>query len=94
MTRKLVNAKLKSIIDYEMPLFFGESETVLNKVESTYMLINWIIHWGHTFMTHKVKICKMIKADLPRQNMTKTAVKFLHNHILKGKCDAILDQLI
>ena len=31
----------------------GESEAIRNKVEATYMTINWIIHGGLTYQTNK-----------------------------------------
>ena len=38
--RKVIsNVKLKSIVDYGMPLMIGENKSVLHKVESTYMYI-------------------------------------------------------
>ena len=32
--------------------------------------------------------------DLPKQNLYKTAVKFLHKHLTTRKCESILNQMI
>ena len=61
----ILNSKLRSIIDYGLPLFMGKNEAVITKVEATYMSINRIIHGGLMLMTNKEKNCKSIKVDLP-----------------------------
>ena len=54
--RKLIlNSKLKSILDYGLPLYMGGSECTLNRLEATYMTINCIIHSGYTFRVNKTK---------------------------------------
>ena len=48
--RKLIfNAKLKSTLDYGLPLYMGGTEATRNKLEAAYMTINWIIHGGYSF---------------------------------------------
>merc|ERR1711954_449300 len=59
--RKLiVNSKLRSVLDYGIPLYMGETEGLKSKLESSYMTINRIIHGGLTFKVNNVKICKRI----------------------------------
>ena len=67
---------------------------MISKVEATYMTLNRIIHGGWTFRTNKTKICNEIEVDLPKQNLYKTAVKFLHKHLTTRKCESILNQMI
>ena len=43
----IINSKLKSILDYGIQLFQGESESILQKIESTYMTTNRIIQGGY-----------------------------------------------
>ena len=74
----ILNAKLRSIIDYGMPLMMGKNESMLQKIESVYMYINRIIQGGYNFRSNKTKVCKDIKVDLPRQLMCKAAVRYLH----------------
>ena len=57
------------------------------------MTINRIIQGGLIFRTNREKICKEINVDTPRQNICKTAVKYLHKHLLNRKYDAVIDQL-
>ena len=91
--KTILNAKLRSIIDYALPLFMGESEAIKAKVESTYMLVNRLIHGKCGYMTAKTKICKDIKSDMPNMWMRKTAAKFMHKQITSAKCDDLLMQL-
>ena len=78
----IINSKLKSILDYGLPLYLGESNATTSKMEATYMSINCIIHWNYTFRVNKVKICNDFKSDPPKQSMAKTAVTYLHKHML------------
>ena len=78
----IVNAKLKSILDYGLPLFMGKNSQVRSKLEAAYMLVNRITHGGYTFKVNKNSICETIKSDLPNQAICKTAVTFLHKHLL------------
>ena len=55
---------------------------------------NQIIHGGLTYRTNKKKICKEINSELPKQAMFKTAMKFIHKHLITRKCGAILSQMI
>ena len=87
-------AKLKSIVDYAAPLYMGETELSLNRLESVYMYINRLIRGGYTFMVNKVKICEQIKVDLPRMALAKTAVTYLHNHIRHKLCDSLTGKLV
>ena len=86
--------KIKSILDYGLPLFMDENEQVNNKLESAYMTINRIIHGGYTYKVNKVKICSEIESDLPGQHMNKTAVLYLHKHLNHRKCPSLMDQLL
>merc|ERR1711954_502434 len=44
--RKLiVNSKLRSILDYGIPLYMGETEALRNELEACYMTLNRIIHY-------------------------------------------------
>ena len=67
---------------------------MISKVEATYMTLNRIIHGGWTFRTNKTKLCNKIEVDLPKQNLYKTAVKFLNKHLTTQKCESILNQRI
>ena len=81
--RKIIlNTKLRSIIDYGLPLFMGETEAVKSKIEGAYMLVNRIIHGQNKFMTSKTKICCEIKADLPKMWMKKRSHQLRLHHIL------------
>ena len=53
----ILNAQLRSILDYGLPPYMGENEGMKSKLESTYMLINRIIHGGYTFKVSSKKIC-------------------------------------
>ena len=90
----ILSSKIKSRIHYGLPLYLGENESVLQKIESTYMFINRIILGGYNWRTNKTKVCNEIKVDLPRQSMCKASVRFMHKHIHNQKCKAILDQLV
>ena len=76
-----------------MPLFMGENEGVFQKVESAYMNINRLILGGNNWMTNKTKICSEIKVDPPRQLICKAALRFIHKHLIKKTCGAIINQL-
>ena len=91
--KTILNAKLRSIIDYALPLFMGEPESIKAKVESTYMLVNRLIHGKCGYMDAKTKICKDIKVDLPKMWMRKTAATFLHKHLTTAKCHDLILQL-
>ena len=67
--KKIVNSKLRSILDYGLPLYMGEAEGIRSNLESTYMTLNRIIHGGLTFKVSKVNICKQIKAELPEKHI-------------------------
>ena len=58
------------------------------------MLLNRIIHAGYTYRVNKVKICTEIKADLSVQLMCKTAVSYLHKHLLHKECSSLMNQLV
>ena len=93
--RKLiVNAKMRSILDYGLPLYMGETEGLRNRLEACYMTLNRIIHGGVTFKISKVNICKKIKCDLPSKHILKTSARFIQKHIYLKKCPAILDKLV
>ena len=77
-----------------MPLMMGETEHMLQKIESVYMYVNRIIQGGYNFRSNKTKVCQDIKVDLPRQMMCKAAVRFLHKHLINRKCDSILNKMI
>ena len=55
--KTIVNSKLRSILDYGLPLYMGENLQTQQKLESAYMTINRIIQGGLTFRVNKVKIC-------------------------------------
>ena len=42
---------------------------------------------------NKIKICDKIKVDLPQMGMTKTAVTYLHKHLVHRKCNSVIKQL-
>ena len=87
--RKLIlNSKLKSILDYALPLYMGECELSKSRLESVYMHINRLIRGGYTYRVNKSKICNQIKVDLPRMAMAKTGVTYIHNHLKHKKCDS------
>ena len=92
--KKIVNSKLKSILDYGLPLFMGENAQVRAKLEAAYMLINRVIHGGYTFRVNKTTICDEIKTDMPLQSICKTAATFLHKHLTHRKCDSLINQLV
>ena len=50
----IVTSKLRSLIDFGMPLFQGETESVLQKIEATYMTVNRIIQGGYNLMTNRL----------------------------------------
>ena len=57
------------------------------------MLVNRITHGGYTFKVNKNTICETIKSDLPIQATCKTAVTFLHKHLLHRKCESLINRL-
>ena len=54
----VVNSKLRSILDYGVPLYMGETEGLKHKLEASYMTINRIIHGGLTFKVNNLKFAK------------------------------------
>ena len=90
----LVNWKLRSILDYGLPLYMGESESTRRKLESAYMTLNRIIHGGLTFKVSKVNICKKIKCELPAKYILKTLARFIQKHLYLRKCPAILEKMV
>ena len=90
----IVNSKLRAILDYGIPLYMGESETLRSKLESAYMTLKRIIHGGLTYRVSKVKICRKINEELPEIHILKTATKYIHKKIYDRKCPAILEELI
>ena len=71
----------------------GENLQVQGKLEATYMMINRIIHGGYTYKVNKTSICEQIKTDLPLQATCKTAVTFVHKHLLHRKCHSLINRL-
>lgn len=53
---QILDANLKTIIDYGLLLFFGESESVLGKLEAAYMIICRV----PIYMISKETKCKVI----------------------------------
>ena len=93
--RKIIlEAKLRSLVDYGLPIFLGENQQVRDKLEATYMSVNRLIRGGVTFKVNNTKICKEIKSEMPAQHMKKTAALFIHKHLKHKKCPAILNQLV
>ena len=71
----------------------GENEQIKARLESTYMLVNRIIHGGYTFKVNNKKVCKEANVELPRMHMSKTAVTFVHKHLSHLKCISITEKL-
>ena len=70
--RKLVvNSKLRSILDYGLPLYLGETESLRSKLQAAYMTINRIVHGGLTFKTSNKNICKKVKCEMPEKYVQK-----------------------
>ena len=90
----IVESKLKSILDYGVPLFQSENQMTMNKLEASYMTVNRIIRGGLTYKVSKVKICNDIKCDLPAKHIRKASLSFIHKHLTHRKCSALIDQLI
>ena len=63
----IINAKVKSMIDYGVPLFLGESQSTIQKVEAIYMTINRIIQGGLNFRTNS----ENMQRDKRRHTWTK-----------------------
>ena len=70
----VINSKLRSILDYGLPLYMGEPEQVKQRLEAAYMMVNRIIQGGLNFKVNKVKIGEEIKVNLPHQHIHKTAL--------------------
>ena len=98
MTRKdkmiIFTSKINFFIFQGLPLYLGENENILQKVESTIMMVNRQIHGWNNFHLNKECICKEICVDIPRQEILKTGLKFPHKAILHKKYESILEQLI
>ena len=93
--RKIIlESKLRSHIDYGLPIFLGENQQLKDKLETTYMSVNKLIRGGVTYKVNNTKICKEIKSELPAQHMKKTAALFIHKHLNHQKCPSILNQLV
>merc|ERR1711954_419542 len=93
--RKLiVNAKLRSILDYGTPLFISETEGTKSKLEAAHMTLNRIIHGGLTFKVNNVKICKHIGSQLPSKYMHKISARYIHKHLFKKQCPSVIEKLI
>ena len=90
----IVNSKLRSIVDYGLPLFMGENNDVKAKLESTYMTLKRIIHGGLTFKVRKTEICTKIKEEPPEKHILKVSAKYIHKHIHHRKCNAMMNELI
>ena len=90
----VVNSKLRSILDYGLPLYMGETEEVRSKLESSYMTLKRIIHGGLTFKVSKVKICDYIKEEPPEKHILKVAAKYIHTHLHFRKSSALIEELI
>ena len=90
----IVNAKMRSIIDYGLPLFKGENQEIRDKVESTYMTLKRIIHGGLTFRVRKTEICQKIKEETPDKHILKVSAKFIHKHLHFRKCPALMEELV
>merc|ERR1711954_453117 len=90
----IINSEMQSIIDYGLPLFMGETQQTLQKLESLYMTVNRIIRGGMTFKVNSLKICKEIKVDIPQQHIRKVSAQYIHKHLKQRKCNALLDELI
>lgn len=51
----IVNAKLRSILNYGLPIYMGESQQVRHKLEAAYMMVNKIIGEGLTTRSARSK---------------------------------------
>ena len=89
----ILNSKLRSILDYGLPLYMGENENTKSRLEAAYMLVNKIIHGGYTFKINNKKICSEAKVEMPRMHMSKTAVTFIHKQLSHQKCKSIVEKL-
>ena len=85
---------MRSVLDYGLPLYMGETEGLRSRLEASYMTLNRIIHGGATFKVSKINICKKVKCDLPSKHILKTSARFIQKHIYLKKCPAILEKLV
>merc|ERR1711954_50654 len=92
--KTIVNSKLRSVVDYGLPLFMGENLDIRDKLESTYMTIKRIIHGGLTFRVRKTDICRKIKEETPDKHILKVSTKFIHKHLHHRKCQSLMNELI
>ena len=92
--KTIINSKLRSIVDYALPLFMGENQQTVQRLESLYMTINRIIKGGLTFKVNSIKICNKIKVNLPLRHIRKVSAQYIHKHLKTKKCSALIDELI
>ena len=93
--RKLyVESKLRSILDYGLPLYMGESEATRNRLRASFMTLNRIIHGGITFKVNSNTICKRIKVKHPEKHITNTAAQFIQKQLFHKKCPALTSKML
>merc|ERR1712081_22360 len=89
-----VESKLRSILDYGLPLYMGESEATRNRLRAAYMTLNRITHGGLTFKVNSNTICKRIKVKHPEKHIMNTAAQLIRKQLYHKKCPALTSKMI
>ena len=92
--RIIVNSKMRSILDYGLPLYVGETESLRSKLQAAYMTLNRIVHGGLTFKISNINICKKVKCEMPEKHIMKTSARYIQKHLNLRKCPSILEKLV
>ena len=82
-TRRIViDAKVRTHIDYIMPLIISQPQYVKNRVEKILMKVNrWTLQ-ENTFKMRNVTICKRVGCPTPNQEILRASVKFFHGLVI------------
>ena len=93
-TRRIVmDAKVKTHVEYILPLVISQPQYVQNRVEKILMKINrWTLQ-DNTFKMRNATICKRVGCPTPNQQILRSCFKFFHN-LVKTKETKSLIELI
>ena len=89
--RTLLNAKVRTHVQYVLPLVISQPQYVQDKFHKMLMKINRWIYNDCTFKMKNTSICAKIKMPTPQQEILKTSFKFFQNLILKRECRDLTD---
>ena len=93
-TRRIViNAKVRTHVEYILPLIIAQPQYVQNKVFKILMKLNrWTLR-ENTFKIRNTTICKKIGCPTPQQELLRVSYKFIHNLILNNQTKSLTQLL-